>query len=85
MAMGGTESQHHHNDSRDECLSRRRHYWVGRKRIFGDHTRAAVAAVLKIDLHSVALKINISTLDISADQLYAQPVSDIYSFLSLCQ
>jgi hypothetical protein len=56
------------------------------KRTFG---RQVLAKELrrgpKIDVHSVAHKINISALDISPDQLYAQLVSNICSLLSLCQ
>ena len=58
----------------------------GRKRMFGGHARAGqLRRGPKIDPHSVARKINISALDISPDQLYAQLVSNICSVLSLCQ
>jgi hypothetical protein len=39
----------------------------------------------QVDPRSVAHKINISALDISPGQSYAQLVSNIYSLLSLCQ
>jgi hypothetical protein len=61
-------------------------YKVGKKRTSGRHVLAGqLRCDPKIDPRSVAHKINISALDISPDQLYAQLVSNICLLLSLCQ
>jgi hypothetical protein len=85
-AIGSIESNHDNNDTQDHCLPGCAQLESGQKRTLG---RQVLAKELrrgpKIDVRSVARKINISALDISPGQLYAQLVSNICSLLSLCQ
>jgi hypothetical protein len=84
--MRSIESKHHHNDLRTSVCPVVNSYKWRPKRTSGRHVLAGQLRYSpRIDARSVAHKINISALEISPDQLYAQLVANICTLLSLCQ